>query len=101
MKPETKFGVFALKQRKTMNNKFDELTKSLAESVTRRATFKKFGVGLASLALVGLLPSTVQAQSSQLGPLVELSQPNPLAGCNSGFLPPGTMTLNDAAEPTI
>ena len=38
-----------------MHNKFDELTKSLAESVTRRATFKKFGVGLASLALVGLL----------------------------------------------
>jgi hypothetical protein len=25
-----------------MNNKFDELTKSLAQSVTRRAAFKKF-----------------------------------------------------------
>ena len=34
-----------------MNNKFDELTKSLAQSVTRRSAFKKFGVGLASLAL--------------------------------------------------
>src|SRR5438105_9232932 len=86
-----------------MNNKFDELTKQMAQSVTRRAGLKKFGVGLAGMALAGLLPSTVtvQAQSSQLGPLVELSQPNPLAGCNSGFLPPGTMTLNDAAEPTI
>ena len=34
-----------------MNNKFDELTKSLAQSVTRRAALKKFGVGLASMAL--------------------------------------------------
>ena len=34
-----------------MNNQFDELTKSLAQSVTRRAALKKFGVGLAGLAL--------------------------------------------------
>jgi len=30
-----------------MNNQFDELTKSLAQSVTRRAALKEFGVGLA------------------------------------------------------
>jgi len=30
-----------------MNNKFDELTKGLAQSVTRRAALKKFGVGRA------------------------------------------------------
>jgi hypothetical protein len=30
--------------RKSMNNKFDELTKSMAQSVTRRAALKKFGV---------------------------------------------------------
>ena len=34
-----------------MNNKFDELTKSLAQSVTRRAALKNFGVGLAGMAL--------------------------------------------------
>ena len=34
-----------------MNHKFHELTKSLAQSVTRRAALKKFGVGLAGLAL--------------------------------------------------
>jgi len=34
-----------------MNNKFDELTKSMAQSVTRRAALKKFGLGLASMAL--------------------------------------------------
>ena len=34
-----------------MNNKFDELTMSMAQSVTRRAAFKKFGLGLAAMAL--------------------------------------------------
>ena len=34
-----------------MNDKFDELTKSLAQSVTRRQALKKFGVGLAGMAL--------------------------------------------------
>ena len=34
-----------------MNDKFDEFTKSLAQSVTRRAALKKFGVGLAGMAL--------------------------------------------------
>ena len=34
-----------------MNNPFDELTKSLAQAVTRRAALKKFGLGLAGMAL--------------------------------------------------
>ena len=34
-----------------MNNQFDELTKSLAQSVTRHAALKRFGVGLAGMAL--------------------------------------------------
>ncbi len=34
-----------------MDNIFDQLTKSLAQSVTRRAALKKFSVGLASMAL--------------------------------------------------
>jgi hypothetical protein len=34
-----------------MNNQFDEFTKSLAQSVTRRAALKKFGVGLAGMTL--------------------------------------------------
>lgn len=38
-------------ERKTMNNQFDELTKGLAQSVTRRAALKKFGFGFASMAL--------------------------------------------------
>ena len=34
-----------------MNNRFDELAEGLAQSVTRRAALKKFGVGLAGIAL--------------------------------------------------
>jgi len=34
-----------------MNNQFDELSKQLAQSVTRRAALKKAGVGLAGMAL--------------------------------------------------
>jgi hypothetical protein len=32
-------------------NKFDELTKQMAQSVTRRQAFKRFGVGLTGMAL--------------------------------------------------
>jgi len=38
-----------------MNNQFDEHTKGLAQSVTRRAALKKFGASLAGFALAGLL----------------------------------------------
>jgi hypothetical protein len=34
-----------------MNKEFDELTKSMAQSVTRRQVLKRFGVGLAGMAL--------------------------------------------------
>ena len=37
-----------------MNNQFDELTKQMAQSVTRRGALKKFGVGLAGLTLAAL-----------------------------------------------
>ena len=34
-----------------MNNSFDELTKGLAQSVTRRGALKQFGTGLAAMVL--------------------------------------------------
>ena len=54
-----------------MNNQFDELTKSLAQSVTRRAALKKFGVGLAGMALacLGLAQKTEAAQVQGCLPL--------------------------------
>jgi hypothetical protein len=45
-----------------MNNKFDELTKSLAQSATRRGALKKFGIGLAGMALAAFgLANTAEA----------------------------------------
>jgi hypothetical protein len=34
-----------------MNHQFDELTKGLAQPVSRRAVLKQFGIGLAGMAL--------------------------------------------------
>jgi len=34
-----------------MNNRFDELTKHIAQSLTRRGALKKFSLGLAGMAL--------------------------------------------------
>ena len=37
-----------------MNDKFDELARNMAQSVTRRGALKKFGVGLGAIALACL-----------------------------------------------
>ena len=52
-----------------MNNRFDELAKGMAQSVTRRAALKKFGVGLAGLALAcfGLTPSAKAGKCVKYG----------------------------------
>ena len=50
-----------------MNNKFDELAKNLAQSATRRQALKKFGVGLAGMALASFgLASKAQAGGTYL-----------------------------------
>jgi hypothetical protein len=49
-----------------MNNKFDELAKGMAQSVSRRQALKKFGVGLAGLALA-LLRSEATAGRACFG----------------------------------
>jgi len=47
-----------------VNNKFDELTKSLAQSGTRRAALKKFGVGFAAITLAAFgLANKAEADS--------------------------------------
>jgi hypothetical protein len=51
-----------------MKNQFDELAKGLAQSVTRRAALKKFGVGLAGMALAMLgMATKAQAGNGQAG----------------------------------
>ena len=54
-----------------MNNKFDELTKSLAYSVTRRAALKKFRGGLAGLALEGVFTLPAAVSAATVGRLIE------------------------------
>src|SRR4051812_45831352 len=55
-------------QRRVMNNKFDELTKGLAQSTTRRAALKKFGSGITGIALATLgLASKAQADPKKPG----------------------------------
>ena len=47
-----------------MSNKSDELTKSMPQWLTRRVGLKKFGVGLAGIALAGLLAGPATADDS-------------------------------------
>jgi hypothetical protein len=84
-----------------MNNRFDELTKSLARSLTRRAGLKRFrtrGTGMV-LTSFWLMLST-SGQTLPLGPLVELSRPNAVGTCDSGFhaVP---MSLDDGTETSL
>jgi hypothetical protein len=52
-----------------MNSKFDELTKSMAQSVTRRAALKKFGVDLAGMVLACFgLANRAEANKSTCAP---------------------------------
>ena len=57
-----------------MNNQFDELTKSMAQSVTRRAALRRFGAGLAGIALARL--GLNQAQAITNGQLDGDAHPN-------------------------
>ena len=62
-----------------MNNKFDELTESPAPSVTRRRAFRKFGLGLAGMALLltcsSLTAGDILSQQGQSGMSQNLEQP--------------------------
>ena len=50
-----------------MHNQFDGFTNSLAQSVTRRAALKKFGIGLAGMALACFgLANKAEAQTACL-----------------------------------
>jgi len=48
-----------------MSNQFDELTKHMAQSVTRKQALKKFGVGIAGMALAWFgLADSAEADNS-------------------------------------
>jgi hypothetical protein len=70
-----------------MNHKFDELAKALTQSVTRRQVLKRFGVGLAGMALAwfGFAPKS-EANSKTCLPLG--SRCGSDNQCCSGFCTP-------------
>jgi hypothetical protein len=65
-----------------MNNQFDELTKSMAQAVTRRGALKKFGLGLAGMALAcfGLMNKAEAAKLAKYGQPCATN-----SDCHSGF----------------
>jgi len=64
---------------KIMNDKFDELTKNIAQSVTRRGALKKFGAGLVAMTLASLaFPNRARAGK----PLYHCQCQKPDFGCS-------------------
>ena len=72
-----------------MNDKFDELAKNMARC-SRRA--------LLSLALAGQLAWPARADDFRRGPLVALSDPDPLVNCPGGL---GFVPANAQEEPSV
>ncbi len=70
-----------------MNDKFDELAKGLAQSVTRRQALKKFGVGLAGMALAcfGLADRAKATKSTGCLPSGTKCDPSYPSECCSGY----------------
>ena len=66
-----------------MNEKFDELAKGFAQSITRRGALKKFSVGLAGIALA-LLSRASHAQAAKPGPHCNCNNP-PTYGCEKWY----------------
>jgi hypothetical protein len=54
METEEKMKNKKINNQEVMNNKFDELTKGLVQSITRRQALRRLGVGIAGLALATL-----------------------------------------------
>ncbi len=66
-------------------NKFDELAKGMAQSVTRRQALKKFGVGLAGMALACFgLANIAKAAKGRCIPLGHQCDPLNPGLCCSG-----------------
>ena len=75
-----------------MSNKFDELANGLTRSVTRT---------LLCLAVTALSAGSMCANDFRRGPLVQVSDPNPLAGCDDGLRPPGVNSFDAQPEPCV
>ncbi len=84
-----------------MNQNLLEVAEELAPAISRRQRPKRLAIELLAVGVLALVTLSATAQLSQLGPLIELSVPDALGSCDTGFRLPGTMTLADAAEPFV
>jgi len=66
-----------------VNDKFDELAKGLAQSVTRRGALKKFGAGLVGVVLAYFGLATTRAEKGGCKPAGAKCKLN--SHCCSGF----------------
>ncbi len=64
-----------------MNHKFDEMAKGMAQSVTRRQAFKKFGVGLAGMVLARFGLANSPTEISEQGLVQNANCVNETYGC--------------------
>jgi hypothetical protein len=76
-----------------MKNQFDELAKDLAQSVTRRAALKKFGLGaaVAFLAAFGLTPRARAGNLGEFEPCNSTGQCQKGLTCMAIWISPGPM----------
>ena len=75
-----------------MIDRFDELAKGMAQSVTRRGALKKFGFGMAGIVLASLgLTHRANAQTTRTH--CNCSKP-PTYGCEK-FYPPGSQAYDN------
>jgi hypothetical protein len=65
-----------------MNDPFDELAKGVAQSVTRRGALKKFGLGLAGIALAALAALGLANKAQAAKPLYRCRCKQPDYGCD-------------------
>jgi hypothetical protein len=74
------------KRKGIMNDKFDELARRLAQSVTRRQAFKRFGVGLAGMVLAcfGVANKTEAGNSGSCLPKGSICAPGVFLPCCKG-----------------
>ncbi len=97
-----------------MSHKFDELAKGMAKSVTRRQALKKFGVGVAGMALAcfglanrtrgGTTSCTTNADcgNNQLccsGTCVSITDNNNRGYCGNVCMPPSTCKMVSSPSP--
>lgn len=80
-------GEHELEKGETMNDKFDQLAKGVASSVTRRQAFKRFAFGLAAMLAAFALPTRADKTCTPSGEFCGNGVPGDNCGkcCSKSF----------------